>query len=318
MFGEKNICFQKNFNLDYEEIVINEKKIIGEDDENSDEDDDFENAKISNKYYYIVNRINRKNFMIEDNNFNDINIEKLTFALLTHQSNIKLLANNNSIFVNNFIKSQTFAKLSPKRIRINYPDLQSLYDFKIIIDGLIRLKCEIPLKCLDYKYNFITPNLSLNIKRGSEIYNPPYGWIGIGLNVIDKYDKVDNSWLNKDNNLWAIAYYGFGKHLPSQEIIKMLKNIILNNDFKRELTIKCHDSDIRHNRKKVGSGIYLSPNINIAEQNSGTLIFNKKRYKIVLMARVFTKKIREPEDHSFWILNNDDIHIYRILVKEKI
>ena len=228
------------------------------------------------------------------------------------------MANNNSIFVNNFIKSQKFAKLSPKDIRIKYPNLQSLYDFKIIIDGLIRLKSKIPVKDLEYKFNFINPNLSLNNKRGSETYNPPYGWIGIGLNVINKYDNGDNSWLKKNNNSWAIAYYGFGNNISSEEKGKMLYNIIVKGEFKKDLPKKCHELDIRHNGKKVGVGIYLSPKINIAEQNSGTLIFNNKKYKIVLMAKVLTKAIREPIDHSFWVLNKDDIRIYRILVKEKI
>ena len=98
----------------------------------------------------------------------------------------------------------------------------------------------------------------------------------------------------------------------------MLNNIVVKGEFKRELSIRCNALDIRHNGRRVGVGIYLSPNVNIAEKNSGTFIFNKKRYKIVLMAKVFTKNIKEPEDHSFWILNNDDIRIYRILVKEKI
>ena len=34
------------------------------------------------------------------------------------------------------------------------------------------------------------------------------------------------------------------------------------------------------------------------------------------MARVLIEKIREPEDVEYWILNNDDIRVYRILVKE--
>ena len=97
----------------------------------------------------------------------------------------------------------------------------------------------------------------------------------------------------------------------------MLNDIIIKGEFKRELSIKCREFDIRHNGKRVGVGIYLSPNVNIAEKNSGTFIFNKKRYKIVLMAKVLINKIKEPEDHSFWIVNQEDFRIYKILVKEK-
>ena len=183
-----------------------------------------------------------------------------------------------------------------------------------MIDGLIRQKSKIPVELLDYKYNFIIPNLSLNNNRGSEIYNPPYEWAGIGLNVIKKYNNID--WLKKDNDSWAIAYYGFGKFLSSTQIGNMLNDIIVKGKFKKELSIKCPELDIRHNGKRVGVGIYLSPNVKTAERNCGIFTFDEKRYKIVLMAKVLINKIKEPEDHSFWILNEDDIRIYRILVKE--
>jgi hypothetical protein len=264
-----------------------------------------------------VNIINKENYMFEDVNYNKQILEKLSNVLSTNINNITLLTNRNSIFVNDFIKTQKFAKFPPNIIRTQYPSLPSLYDFKIILDGLIRLKCKIPLEYLDYKYNFISPNLSLTNKRGSEKYEPPYGWLGIGLNVINIYDNVDNSWLKKDNDSWAIAYYGFGKYLSSKEIGNMLNDAIVKGVFKRELSIKCKDFDIRHKPKRIGVGIYLSPNVNIAAKNSGTFDFNKKKYKFVLMAKVSTKNIKEPDDHSFWILDDKYIRIYKILVKEE-
>ncbi len=57
--------------------------------------------------------------MFENINYNKTILEKLAKALETGKNNISILTNNNSIFINNFIKSQTFAKLSPKNIRIN-------------------------------------------------------------------------------------------------------------------------------------------------------------------------------------------------------
>ena len=287
-----------------------------ESEENCDEkcDENHTNNNENDKFYYVVNIINKENYMLEDNNYNKTILEKLAGALSTNKNNILLLTNNNSIFINNFIKSRLFAKLTPKDIRINFPNLKNLYDFKIIIDGLIRLKSGISVQYLDYRYNFIIPNLSLNNKRGSEIYNPPYGWAGIGLNVVNKYDNGD--WLKKDNDSWAIAYYGFGKFSSSTEIGKMLNNIVVKGEFKRELSIRCNALDIRHNGRRVGVGIYLSPNVNIAERYCGIFSINLKKYKVVLMAKVLIDKIKEPEDHSFWILNENDIRIYKILVKE--
>ena len=39
-------------------------------------------------------------------------------------------------------------------------------------------------------------------------YNPPLGWIGIGLNVWDKYDDGDNTWIGMSNakGEWCVAY----------------------------------------------------------------------------------------------------------------
>ena len=271
MFGEEKNIIQINYEDDY---VVNEKKVIGENEDSEKEDENYTN----DQFYYIVNIINKNKKMLQDIDNKEI-LEKLSNALSTDINNISI-QNNNSIFVNNFIKSQKFAKLPPKDIRINYPNLPTLYDFKIIIDGLIRVKCKIPLEYFDYKYNFISPNLTLTNKRGSEKYDPPYGWLGIGLNVINKYDNGDNIWLNKDNDSWAIAYYGFGKKLTSEEIGNMLNDIIVKGVFKRELSIKCKEFDIRHKPKRIGVGIYLSPNVNIAAKNSGTFDFNKKNIKL--------------------------------------
>ena len=49
--------------------------------------------------------------------------------------------------------------------------------------------------------------------RGTEKYNPPYGWIGIGLKVLNIYE--DNHWLEDKTKYskWAIAYYGVGHTL---------------------------------------------------------------------------------------------------------
>jgi hypothetical protein len=35
------------------------------------------------------------------------------------------------------------------------------------------------------------------------------------------------------------------------------------------------------------------------------------------MAKVLTKNIKEPDDHSFWILDDKYVRIYKILVKEE-
>ena len=81
--------------------------------------------------------------------------------------------------------------------------------------------------------------------------------------------------------------------------------------------VKCHCMDTRHTGKKVGTGVYLTQSIDIAEEYSGLVQINYRTYKIVLMTRVLIDKIKEPEDFNYWILNKEYIRVYRILLKEK-
>jgi hypothetical protein len=179
----------------------------------------------------------------------------------------------------------------------------------------------IPLK-LDFKYNFINPNISLNNRRGKELYLPPYGWYGIGLRVLNKYK--DNDWINKidPSSEWAVAYYGFPKYLQEKDVKNKIKDILENDKFEVEENLQinfCHCWNKRLEGKRVGNGFYLSPNINLVEGYSKAIFFNKRKYKIILMAKVLIKNIKEPKHYNFWIINEkDDIRFYRLLIKEAI
>ena len=105
--------------------------------------------------------------------------------------------------------------------------------------------------------------------------------------------------------------------MNSRGIKIMLNNIIMGNKFNIDpySQPKCRYSDKRKNGQKVGPGIYLSPNINMIEQNTGIIYCNNKAYKIALMARVLSNKIRQPDDND-WVLNPIDIEFTRIIFKE--
>ena len=158
-------------------------------------------------------------------------------------------------------------------------------------------QCKIDRKLIDYKGHFIIPNKSYNFIRGKEKYYPPYGWFGIGLNVLGKYDDGDD-WINDNSkeNKWSIAYHGVGGNLLSSEVIEKLRKKIKNGLEDGESQYKCNYSDIRHKNKRIGTGVYLTPNINICENYSGQISFNNSKYKIALMVKVQNSKIREPED----------------------
>lgn len=296
---------------------------IGDDYFNDDfmEDEKF---TIDNEEYdeIIVHLIKKDNYNADDDEFNKDIIEKISKALSINPANVTIFPNNKREFINNFIKDELFSKISLKGIRKKFPNLPKLYEFKLLIDGLIRYECQIPENKLDYKFNFITPNLSLNNKRGSEIYIPPYGWFGIGLNVLNKYNN--NDWLNEtgSKSKWANCYYFFGKNLSSEEIIKIFKDIITNNvlykDEKFQIKMNVFNKRKKSDKlQRIGIGYYLSNDINVAEKYTGVISFGKQRYKILLMAKVLIESIKEPEDKSFWIIpKNEDIRIYKILLKE--
>ena len=303
-----------------DDFIQDEHYVIGDE---SEESENKEYDKIKNQFLYIVNLINKENYNLDNDKLNKEIIKKISQVLSIDKKNVTISTNNKREFINNFIKTESFSKLSPKKIMQNYSNLTILYDFKLLIDGLIRYKCQIPKNKLDTRYNFITPNLSLNNKRGTEKYIPPYGWLGIGLNVIDKYEK-NNDWLNKNDSSskWANCYYFFGKNLSSDNIINKLKDAIMNNvlykDDKFQIKMNIYNKRIKDKKlQRIGIGYYLSNDINIAEKYTGTISFRDRKYKILLMAKVLIESIKEPDDNSFWIISkNEDIRIYKILFKE--
>ena len=269
--------------------------------------------KFNEKLFYFINIITPENEYLSTEELKKI-YNKIT-KKLSFQKNYLLLLKNFSI--DNIIKSEHFEKLTLKHIN-EYPIFSKFYEIKLLKNNLLIEKYKIDQKYFDNRGNFLVPNSRNNIFRGKELYDPPYGWIGIGLKVIGKY-KDGNNWLEdiSNNSEWAIAYRGIGynKDNKSGKIFNFLKYFILKdfniviNSFQSKL------NDIRHGGE-VKDGIYLTPYINIAEKYTDCISFNNQKYKVLLMAKVKIDKIREPEGSNFWVLNNEDIRIYRVLLKK--
>ena len=353
ILGDMVLVDRNNFekiDKDYNNYIVNEKceknkdgTIVKNEEEEDDEAEEYEDlngeneeednvniyALLNDKFKNIVNLINKnknkRNFDIKTilNNM----IKTICKVLKIDKSRIFLLFNDQRAFINHFIKSEEFEKMSPKNIRLNYKNINFLYQYKLIIDYFLIKQCKIPRKYINYKYNFITPNLSLNIIRGTEIYNPPFGWFGVGLDVKGKFDINNDNWLNKNDisSEWANAYLFLPNKLKFDELVKMLNDIIVNNklNLDKQFQIKFHSYNKRviNKKQKIGAGYYLTPNIDIAEKYTSYILFNKKKYKIALMAKVLIKSIKEPDDGDFWIFQAKDIkniRVYKILFKEKI
>ena len=137
--------------------------------------------------------------------------------------------------------------------------------------------------------------------RGNKPYNPSLGWNGIGLKVMDKYDKGNNEWIEMCNskNEWCVAYHGVGRNQSSKKVKEITGKIIKGDEKDKKKNFipgsnQAHSgcNDIYHNGNQVGDGVYCTPTIKTAEDYCGVSTINGINYKTVLMVRVKPDAIR--------------------------
>ena len=165
-------------------------------------------------------------------------------------------------------------------------------------------------------------------KRGGKDYDPPIGFNGIGLKVLDKYDGGDNTWIGMNNSPgeWCVAYHGVASGQASDDV-KNVTGLICQKSFKagsRQAHEFCNDQF--HPGQKVGKGVYCTPIIKTAsDYYAGISEINGIKYKTVLMVRVKPQAIRHcdtcPDSkapYNYWVVNGttDEIRPYRILYKK--
>ena len=160
--------------------------------------------------------------------------------------------------------------------------------------------------------------------RGGRPYTPPDGWIGFGLNVLNKYDNGNNDWLACDGRPgeWCVAYHGACARSSSDQIKQIIKPILEQN-LKPGGGQACQGhNDLNHPGQRVGIGVYCSPNPTVIEGYAGIIEVNGFRYKIAFMLRVKPDKIRiSSSTQDYWVLNagNGDfseMRPYRFLIKK--
>ena len=307
-----------NFDIleEYEEIFVDECFIPNKP-ENSKSNDKASNIlnfdEIKKNLFFFINILSKDNIYFDNDQIKSI-YQMISKNLSLQNNNLFIIQNSN---INSFIKSFNFEDISLDQIRLQ-PITSKFNELKSLKYELLIKEYHFKKNLFDNRGNFLSPNSRQNIFRGKEKYDPPYNWIGIGLNVIGKYE--DDKWLNdiSDKSEWAIAYRGIGANISPENIKKYLLYFIVN-DKGLNIAIsssKSQSLDTRRRKKvEVGDGIYLTPYIQVAEEYTQNIIFNKKKYKILLMAKVKIDKIRQPEGTSFWVLNDEDIRIYRILFK---
>ena len=213
-------------------------------------------------------------------------------------------------------------------------EFKELKCLKEINKGLIMDGCKLNSNILDARGNRES-GWGQNEKRGGFKYNPPKGWKGYGLKVMDVYDGGNNDWLafNGNPNEWAVAYHGIGCKLGGT--VEFATKEIFYKGFqftKRGQAYKAYKNDNPKYRCKdkqndhsqlVGEGVYCSPDPKVMEEYAGYASkkanANGKNYLMGFMMRVKPDKIRYSNSkYNYWVLNGtkDEMRPYRIMVKE--
>ena len=283
--------------IEYQEFYKEIEKFSNDRMLNNSSEHHVERRNFINSYFYGIN-FHSNNKIIFDLNNLDIFLEQIKTILIENKN--KLFISNEKIknYIHNYIKSDKFD--STQNLK-EFDDFKEIKDIKDFINFIGNEKTD----CLGNSLYF---NSSFNNKRRNEIYYPPYGWIGIGLKVLGKFDNDD--WLNDkdESSQWANAYHPVSSLDSIPKIID--EGLKPGNSQDKE-----NENDKRHQLEKVGRGVYLYQDIKTAEEKAIIIPFNNKRYKFVFMARVLIEEIREPESVNYWILNKDFIRIYRVLMK---
>ena len=326
-------------------------EIIIEKDENKNEDDNNDNMGASETTLQFLSNgyINKKKYKLnfdfgKDRNEELLNdkkeYEKFKENLLLKISKdyniptdkiIVTYPQKGSFEVQVIFQSDEFNDLDTKEFIDKFKNEENekfseLKNLKEIHSDVIMEGCKLTKKMLDSRGNRCE-EWGKGENRGNMPYDPPLGWIGIGLKVMDVYDNGDNTWIGMNNieGEWCVAYHGVGRYLGSNKVKDITGKIIKGEKLKfkpgnAQVHKDCDDKF--HKGKKVGVGVYCTPTIKTAEKYSGESHINGVDYKTVLMVRVKPQAIRCCGNCSFakdyWVLNGtcDEIRPYRILYKK--
>ena len=236
--------------------------------------------------------------------------KKISFEMTEKfpELNKNYIMNDNYVFliVNEYLTKKNYNKnifiSEEKNVKNSLYILNSMFSLK---KNYLIESCQINANKLDKRYDAIYFKSEENDKIDGEKYYPPIGWFGIGLKNV----KEPNG---------PIAYLTFNKKLNKEPLQKILNEIIEKKNLdclEKQSEKKEFD---KRNWSAVGKGIYLFPNIEIAEKYTGTFDINNKKYKIVLFVKVVKDKIKEPKHNKLgcWVVEKEYAKLCRILFKE--
>jgi hypothetical protein len=250
---------------------------------------------------------NNDNFEIEQNNNNNININ------IPHN-------NNNNNFVPNHALLDVISEPNPPNNNNNQNQVVPVNITNELVSEVIIDVMNLNPDLLSGFGNNLEGKWAHGENRGGRQYNPPDGWIGYGLNVLNKYDNGNNDWLacNGRPGEWCIAYHGACHGQTSDNVKKNIKAILETNlrpgggQAYRDYDDECHPGH------KVGVGVYCSPSLSVIDGYAGIMNVHGHNYKVAFMLRVKPDKIRySSSQRDYWVVNGDfsELRPYRLLIK---
>jgi len=279
----------------------------------------------NNKLLYMQNFLHQQNLQnkmrqilnAHDNNLNN-EIPQFQIQETEEERKEREEAERMNMILNDVAKEQlaqkqNFENLQPPQ-NINYDEVDPEFMHSFISDK--ELFCG--------SGHNLTGKWAHGESRGGRPYNPPDGWIGFGLNVINKYDNGNNDWLACDGRAgeWCVAFHGACVRDSSDQIKQIIKPILEQNLRPGNGQAYAGYDDACHPGQKVGRGVYCSPNPSVIDGYAGRIEVNGYTYKVAFMLRVKPDKIRYSNSQpDYWVLNagNGDfseMRPYRFLIKK--
>ena len=201
----------------------------------------------------------------------------------------------------------------------NDKNFKELCHLKQIHKSLIMEGCKLSQNMLDSEGNRES-GWEVGGTRGGYPYTPPVGWKGFGLKVKGVDDNGNDDWIacNGNSNEWAVAYHGIGRGLGMT--LEMATHNIIKGGFRAGSgQFYQYDDDANHPGKKVGVGVYCSPDPKVMEEYAKSTSNNGKNYQMGFMMRVKPDRIRYSNSKKdYWVLDGTtkEMRPYRILIKE--
>ena len=151
-------------------------------------DDNLNYVEIQKKLIYFINIISKENINLNKEYIKNIS-ENISKSLGINSSDLFLIQNSP---IDNFVKSLNFKEMTLNQNE-KLQSFSKLNELKSIKYNFILKEFNIGENDLDNRGNFLYPNTRRSKYRGKEVYFPPYGWIGIGLKVLEKYEN--DNWI---------------------------------------------------------------------------------------------------------------------------